>query len=113
MNAAALQYPGIESPMQERLLDYYTAIEEASSQMLRAARREDWDAVVRCEGVCVVLIEQLRYKARSEDLPREDRAEKMRVMQRILRHDAEIRSLAEPWLSQFDQLLEPRAQQVH
>ena len=34
-------------------------------------------------------------------------------MQRILRHDAEIRTLAEPWLSQFDQLLEPRAQQVH
>ena len=71
----SMQPHRIESAMQERLLDYYTAIEEASSQMLRAARREDWDAVVRCEGVCVVLIEQLRYKARSEDLPREDRAE--------------------------------------
>ena len=27
--------------------------------------------------------------------------------------EGEIRTLAEPWLSQFDQLLEPRAQQVH
>jgi flagellar protein FliT len=99
--------------MQDRLLDYYTAIEEASGQMLRAARREDWEAVVRCEGVCVVLIEQLRYRARSEDLPREDRAEKMRVMQRILRHDAEIRTLAEPWLSQFEHLLDARAHMIH
>ena len=99
--------------MQDRLLNYYTAIEEASRQMLEAARREDWDAVVRCEGVCAVLIEQLRFKSRTEELSREDRAEKMRVMQRILRHDAEIRTLAEPWLSQFDQLLDPRTQQVH
>ena len=99
--------------MRDTLLDYYRAIEEVSRQMLEAARGEDWDAVVRCEGVCAVLIEQLRFKARTEELPREARAEKLRVMQRILRHDAEIRTLAEPWLSQFDQLLDPRTQQVH
>ena len=99
--------------MQDRLLNYYTAIEEASRQMLEAARREDWDAVVRFEGVCAVLIEQLRFKARTEELSREDRAEKMRVMQRILRHDAEIRTLAEPWLSQFDQLLDGKVQVIH
>jgi flagellar protein FliT len=99
--------------MQDTLLDYYQAIEEVSRQMLEAARTEDWDAVVRCEGVCAVLIEQLRFKARTEELPREARAEKMRVMQRILRHDAEIRVLAEPWLSQFDQLFDARMQTIH
>ena len=102
-----------ESHMQDRLLNYYQAIEEASRQMLEAARSEDWDAVVRCEGVCAVLIEQLRFKARTEELPREDRAEKLKVMQRILRHDAEIRVLAEPWLSQFDQLFDAQLQMIH
>ncbi|MDA7415235.1 flagellar protein FliT [Xenophilus arseniciresistens] len=92
--------------MQDRLLDYYKAIEEASRQMLEAARREDWDDVVRCEGVCAVLIEQLRFRGKTEELPREDRAEKTRIMQRILRNDAEIRVLAEPWLSDFAKLFD-------
>lgn len=99
--------------MQDKLLDYYKAIEAASMQMLDAARREDWDGVVRCEGACAILIEQLRYKAQSQDLPREDRAEKMRVMHRILRNDAEIRVLAEPWLTHFDQLFDARLQMIH
>ena len=99
--------------MQDRLLDYYKAIEAASRQMLDAARNEDWDAVVRCEGACAVLIEQLRYRSRTEELPREDRAEKIRVMQRILRNDAEIRTLAEPWLSEFEQLFDSRLQLIH
>ena len=99
--------------MQDRLLDYYKAIEAASRQMLDAARNEDWDAVVRCEGACAVLIEQLRYRSRTEELPREDRAEKIRVMQRILRNDAEIRTLAEPWLTEFEQLFDSRLQLIH
>jgi flagellar protein FliT len=107
------QPPEGSARMPDRLLDYYLAIEEASRQMLDAARRGDWDTVVRCEGVCVVLIERLRYKARLEKLPREDRAEKVRVMQRILRHDAEIRTLAEPWRSRIDQFFESGIKRLH
>lgn len=99
--------------MQEGLLDYYLAIEAASRDMLAAARREDWDGVVRSEGACAVLIEQLRFKARTQQLSRDERAEKMRVMQRILRNDAEIRTLAEPWLSSFGQLFEGSLQLTH
>ncbi|RYF74927.1 MAG: flagellar protein FliT [Comamonadaceae bacterium] len=99
--------------MQDRLLDYYKAIEAASLQMLEAARSEDWDAVVRCEGACAVLIEQLRFKADTLELPREDRREKTRLMQRILRNDAEIRVLAEPWLSHIEQMFDPRLQLIH
>ncbi|RZI75157.1 MAG: flagellar protein FliT [Variovorax sp.] len=99
--------------MEDRLLDYYKAIEASSLQMLEAARREDWDAVVRCEGASAVLIEQLRYRSRSEQLPREHRAEKSKIMQRILRNDAEIRVLAEPWLSQFAQMFDAKLQLIH
>ena len=78
-----------------------------------AAQREDWDDVVRCEGACAVLIEQLRFRCRTAQLPREDRAEKARIMQRILRNDAQIRCLAEPWLAQFEHLFEGQPQMMH
>lgn len=100
--------------MPESLFDYYQAIETASRQMLEAAQTEDWDQVVRFEGACAVLIEQLRHRAHSEDLAPAQRKEKAQIMQRILRNDAEIRLLAEPWLTDLDQMLSPQnAQRLH
>lgn len=91
--------------MPAKLIDYYKAIEDSSRKMLDAAKARDWDEVVRYEGACAVLIEQLRFRAQELELPPEHRSEKVRIMQRILRNDAEIRCLAEPWLSQFDRLM--------
>jgi flagellar protein FliT len=97
---------------QHTLLDYYKAIESASQQMLIAAQTENWDQVVQLESTCAVLIEQLRGKARNNKLSSEERREKLRIMQRILRTDAEIRLLAEPWLSDIELLVGDRSQ-VH
>lgn len=91
----------------EGLLDYYRAIEDSSLKMLQAAQSKDWDQVVRYEGTCAVLIEQLRLQARNVDLAPEQRKEKARIMQRILHNDARIRCLAEPWLADVEQALQP------
>lgn len=88
--------------MPQMLIDFYKSIEESSLKMLDAAKSEDWEQVVKCEGVCAVLIEQLRVRSHSEQLLPEQRSEKTRIMQRILRNDALIRYLAEPWLEQLD-----------
>jgi flagellar protein FliT len=88
------------------LIDYYKAIERTSNQMLAAAQPEDWDRVVRLEGACAVLIAQLRFKSRDAELAPEERQEKARIMQRILRTDAEIRCLAEPWLADLAQIID-------
>jgi len=96
------------------LIDYYKAIEGASRQMLEAAQAENWNDVVRLEGVCAVLIEQLRAESKRQDLPKESKAEKQRIMLSILRHDAEIRQLAEPWLADLDHMLGgAAARQLH
>jgi len=92
--------------MEPTLLDYYKAIENASQKMLEAAQTENWDQVVRLESTCAVLIAQLRGKARTLQLAPEERTEKVRIMQRILRTDAEIRNLAEPWLSDLALLMD-------
>lgn len=88
------------------LLDHYRAIERSSLQMLNAAKSENWEQVVQYEGICAVLIEQLRVLARTEELLPEQRKEKTRIMQRILNNDAQIRYLAEPWLEHFEERLE-------
>lgn len=90
------------------LIDYYKAIEDGSVKMLEAAKNEDWDGVVRFEGACAVLIEQLRHRARSEELDGPSQLEKSKIMLRILNNDAQIRYLVEPWLSHFDQNFESR-----
>jgi flagellar protein FliT len=85
------------------LIDYYKAIESSSAKMLEAAQREDWESVMRFEGACAVLIEQLRRRALSEELDPAARVEKTKIMLRILSNDAQIRCLAEPWISNLDQ----------
>lgn len=99
--------------MEMQLLDYYKAIESKSSEMLQAAQQLDWDGVLECEKACGVLINELRVQAESGALSPEQRKEKMRIMQRILRNDAQIRILAEPWLAQLDHLGKVPASAVH
>lgn len=126
--------------MDPRLLTYYEAIEQASADMLIAARAGNWDEVVKLEGACVLLISQLKHAAQAPvqvpvqaptqastqaptQTPRNgpvlepavlDAARaKSRIMQRILVNDAEIRHLAEPWLQDLDDTLAGRRKTLH
>jgi len=99
--------------MQAELMTYYKAIEQASADMLAAARNGDWDQVVKLEGACVLLISQLKNAARSADLDSETARAKSRIMQRILVNDAEIRHLAEPWLADIDHMLAGSSKTLH
>jgi flagellar protein FliT len=108
--------------MDPQLLSYYEAIENASVDMLAAARAGNWDEVVKLEGACVLLISRLKNAAQ-EPPPAADTSAthspgqaqalelakaKSRIMQRILVNDAEIRHLAEPWLQDLDDTLAGR-----
>lgn len=99
--------------MEMQLLDYYKAIEAKSADMLEAAQQLNWDAVVDCEKACGLLINELRVQAGQGALTAVERKEKMRIMQRILRNDAQIRVLAEPWLAQLDHLGKVPSSVVH
>lgn len=84
------------------LIECYRAIEDSSVRMLEAAKAEAWDDVVRCEGACAILIEQLRLRAKSETLDQIAHEEKNRIMRNILRNDALIRNLVEPMLEDVE-----------
>ena len=100
--------------MTPHLIDYYKAIESTSRAMLDAALVADWDEVVRLEGACALLIEHLRENAAGRDLTAEERAEKHRIMMTILRHDAQIRDLVEPWIDDLGEVVPAlRPTQLH
>lgn len=99
--------------MNTQLLGYYEALEKASTDMLSAAREADWDQVVKLEGACVLLIAQLKHAATEKSLAADEAKLKTRLMQRILVNDAEIRSLAEPWLDDLDRLLDGKPRTLH
>lgn len=99
--------------MNASLLNYYEAIEKASTDMLEAARVGNWDHVVKLEGACALLISQLKHAAAKQALGAEEAQLKSRIMQRILVNDAEIRQLAEPWLEDLDNLMAGRPKTLH
>ena len=99
--------------MNASLLNYYEAIEKASSDMLEAARIGNWDHVVKLEGACALLISQLKHAAAKQALGAEEAQLKSRNMQRILINDAEIRQLAEPWLEELDNMMAGRPKTLH
>jgi len=104
MNAPELLNVLEDDAQSQGLLSFYEAIEHASQDMLDAARAGDWDTVVRLEGACAVLIGRLKQAAADRRLGREESALKSRIMQRILLNDAEIRNLAEPWITDLSRI---------
>lgn len=108
-------FPAMETPapVHGDLITFYKAIEQASADMLAAARAGDWDQVVKLEGACVLLISQLKAAARANELDAETAKAKSRIMQRILVNDAEIRHLAEPWLADVDQIMSGKPKTLH
>jgi flagellar protein FliT len=99
--------------MSTSVLGFYEAIEQASADMLNAARAGDWDQVVKLEGACVLLISQLKQAAREVALGHDEAKLKSRIMQRILVNDAEVRHLAEPWLKDLDRAMHGKSSTLH
>lgn len=79
------------------LLRHYEALDGASREMLEAARAGDWESVCRLEGACAVVIARLGELAREQPPDRDEQAERMRILRRIVERDAEIRRLCDPF----------------
>jgi flagellar protein FliT len=96
--------------MSEMLIDHYKAIEKSSCQMLDAAMAAQWDDVAQCEADCRRLIAQLQRRLQVESLQPTQRLEKLRIMLRILKTDAQIRRLVEPWQARVERHLQGERQ---
>ena len=95
----------MEHPNQ--LLPHYESIAVTSARMLAAARSGDWDSLVTAERECAALIRQLQTAEAEANLKLDpvSNRERIRILQRILSHDAEIRVLTQHWLRGLEKLL--------
>ncbi len=87
------------------VLQHYRSLREASGRMLVEASAGRWDEVERIERECAALIDALRARPERLALSREDDRERLRILCDIVRIDAQVRQLAQPWLATLDRVL--------
>lgn len=88
------------------MLDSYRLVVATAESMLMQARSGRWDEVARTASTIVVIttaIDQARRAA--ADLSPADEAERVRLLARLVRIDAEVRQLRQPWALRLDTLL--------
>ena len=95
------------------IIAHYAAIADASGRMLAAARSGDWDNLVTAEEECAHRVAAL--EAMGDIAPKDAHEKHMRIviLKDILAHDAEIRELTAPWLTQLDMMLRNMSQGRH
>lgn len=76
-----------------------------SEQMLEAARAGNWDAMSELQQVYVAEVDQLRALGPQPAPSAEERTRRYRLLERILAHDAAIRQIVMPQMSQLEVLL--------
>lgn len=85
-------------------IDYYEFIALASRDMLIAAQRNDWQALMAAEQCCERNIDMVRA-LQAVKLSSEDQARKRAIIHQVLEDDANIRILTQPWLNELQLLL--------
>jgi flagellar protein FliT len=91
---------------QQHLLDGYEAIALATRRMLEAARAADWHAFDARSRECNTWMERVeRLGAADALLDADGRRRRMELLGGVLRDDAALRDLLQPWLGQVDRCL--------
>ena len=93
-------------PTQDRFLDCYEAIAAATRRMLDSARAADWSALDAGERECRTWMEHIERLGNPDAvLDDEGRQRRIELLRRVLRDDAALRDLLQPWLGQVDRCL--------
>jgi flagellar protein FliT len=83
----------------------YEAVENLTSQMLLAAKAEDWDKLAALESDCAKYIEQLKFYENVVPLSKDASQRKAASIKRILADDLEIRNLVSPRMAKLSALM--------
>jgi flagellar protein FliT len=96
-------------PTQDRFLDCYEAIAIATRRKLDAARACDWPAFDAGERECHTWMERVeRLGDPLAVLDSTGRRRRMELLRGVLRDDAALRELLQPWLAAVDRCMHGR-----
>lgn len=91
-------------------MQHYQSLAHYSQRMHEAALLSDWDTVAELEQACRATsqdLQALNPKEAAGTLTPAQRAQRQRLLLSILRHDAQVRALAEPWMADVGDMLNP------
>jgi flagellar protein FliT len=89
----------------QEVISLYETVAVITDQMLAAARNGDWDELVALESRCANHVEALRMGEAPVALTGAVREKKVRIIQKILADDREIRNLTQPWMTHLSDLI--------
>lgn len=87
------------------VLSVYAAMAELTEQMVQAATRSDWDALVLLEQRCAAQVQLLREQEPQQPMAGADRERKIELIRQMLKADRQIRDLTMPWMAQLSKLI--------
>jgi flagellar protein FliT len=87
------------------LISLYENVATITTNMLDAARTNDWDLLSQLEEDCASRVQLLRDHELPSDLPADIRDKKIKIIKKILADDREIREITEPWMAQLASLM--------
>jgi flagellar protein FliT len=85
---------------------HYQSLSGLLSTMVSLAEKGDWDQVAGMERTCKPIIEQIRNTPLEERLTEDQRRQKIQVIKQILRDDARLRELADPWMAKLQEAMQ-------
>lgn len=91
----------------ENVCSLYESVAEVTSQMLKAAQGQNWDALSELEVSCADYVEQIRDFDEVEPSAGEAYKRKLASIKLILANDREIRNLMAPWMMKLNNMLSP------
>ena len=85
----------------QNIVAVYEEIASITAQMLEAAKSSDWDRLSALEERCSAHVQRLREQQADQALDPQSRQTKVRLINKILADDREIRNLTEPWMQRL------------
>lgn len=89
----------------QEVLSLYETVANITDQMLAAARNGDWEQLIVLESRCAGHVETLKTGEAPVPLTGANRERKVKIIQKILADDREIRNLTEPWMAHLAELI--------
>jgi flagellar protein FliT len=84
----------------------YESLSGLLTTMISAAEKGEWDQVAGMESNFKPIIDQIRSTSIEERLSDDERRQKIQVIKQILRDDARLRELANPWMAQLQDVMQ-------
>lgn len=94
-----------------QVITNYELLFALTGQMREAAARGEWDHLIDLEQQCRKLVDTMKPIDASTPLDEPSRQRKVRLIKKILAHDADIRSLTVAWMGQLQRIMQSNRQE--